>query len=274
MAIDPSRRASGGKELPISAATTKNLPGEEFFHPMTRVGLQLFTVEEPTPEAVRLAADAGYEGVEFAYEVERADPDAVRRAIDDTNMDLVGAHVTLEQLEERLEETARFYSSIGVDTIVLAYLDDSHFEDENAIEETASALQTFATAFSDRGLHFCYHNHDHEFHEIDGRTAIEALVEHTDDVDIELDVEHVAKTGVSGPGLLERLEGRVPVVHVGDASRSTGEATALGEGDAEVSECVRAAAEAGTEWFVYEGEEANTAFSDAASFIRRSLETR
>lgn len=222
---------------------------------MTQTAIQLYSLRalsDSLPDLVRRVSDTSFDGVELAG-LGSARPADVTAALDETGLDVAGAHVGLEQFEEAFSETVSTYQEVDAGTLVVPYLDDSHFESERAVEQTANRLTDLAERLAEHGLGLCYHNHDHEFVEVGDQTAFDLLVEKTDDrVGFELDVGWVAAAGRDPAALLSRLGERVPIVHLKDVDTATRTPVELGDGDLDVEGCARAAHNADVEWLVYE----------------------
>ena len=239
---------------------------------MVNIALQLWVTDGPTPEAIKQAADAGYDGVEFAFEVEEHDPAAVRAALEETGLTVAGAHVSIDQLREKFDWTVDFYQQLGCDTIVIPYLDDAHFEDTNAVAEIAAEMNNISSELQEHGFGLGYHNHDHEFHDVGGLTALEALAAELDEsIEIELDIRHAARAGVDPLPLVTRLADRLSILHVADVDVDAAEPVPIGEGDVDVSACLAEAIDDGIEWIVYEDGPDVEGFSSAAQAIRSSI---
>ncbi|WP_137285006.1 sugar phosphate isomerase/epimerase family protein [Halorussus salinisoli] len=219
-----------------------------------RPAIQLYTLrelDEPLPDLLRRVGETEFEGVEFAG-LGDSDPEEIRNALDEAGLDAAAAHVGIEALEADLETVAETYDPLDCDRVVVPYLDEAEFASKEAVADTARRLQTLAGRLDERGIALGYHNHDHEFADLDGRTAFDLLADETD-FDLELDVGWATAAGHDPIGLLGHLRGRVPLVHLKDVSGTT--PVELGDGDLEIQACVRAAREAGTEWLVYEHDE-------------------
>jgi sugar phosphate isomerase/epimerase len=224
-----------------------------------RRGIQLYTlreVEEPLPELLERVADAGLDGVEFAYRVteEDEDPAAVADALDRTGLEAAAAHVQIEDLEDDLGGTVEFYDRFDCRRLVIPALPEEAFGDVEAVESTADRLDALADRAADHGVELAYHNHTHEFVPLeDGREAFAAFVADSD-LAIEFDVGLATHAGADPVAYLEDLSGRVPLIHltdtvVGDEDRVHAD---LGSGDVDVDACVDAAREAGAEWLLAE----------------------
>lgn len=223
---------------------------------MVRTAIQLYTlrdVDDSLPDLLARVGETEFEGVEFAG-LGGTEPAEIAAALDDAGLSAAGAHVDLAALETEFDDVVAAYDELGCDTLVVPYLDETHFESEDAVRETARRLTDVADRLADRGVQLCYHNHDHEFVDVEGAEgdAFDLLVDLTDDLGIELDVGWALAAGRDPVALLSRLAGRVPLVHCKDVAVETRTPVELGEGDLDLDACARAAREAGAEWLVYE----------------------
>lgn len=221
---------------------------------MTRAAIQLYTlrnVDRPFTEVLELVADAGFEGVEFAYRVTEADPDDVVATLDEVGLDVAGAHVGIDDLEEDFEETVALYERLGVENIVIPWLDAEHFESHEAIEAAAERLATLGDRLAERGMALHYHNHDHEYTDLDGETGFDAFVDATE-CGIELDLGLALDAGDDPVARLHALGDRSRLVHLKDYDVDAGESVPVGEGDLDLDGVATAAAE--SDWIIYEYE--------------------
>jgi sugar phosphate isomerase/epimerase len=215
------------------------------------VAINLYTVrdlDEPLSDVLRRVADAGYEGVEFAG-IGGADPEGVRERLDELGLAVAGAHVPCEELEEGFEATVERYRALGCARLVVPYLDEGAFGSLEAVDETARRLDALGERLADRGFELHYHNHDHEFVELEGTTGFEAFAERSS-VGLELDLGWIEAAGANPVGLLERYADRVSLVHCKDTRSGT--PVELGDGDLARGSCLDAARRTDVEWLVYE----------------------
>ncbi|WP_276272594.1 sugar phosphate isomerase/epimerase family protein [Haloarcula litorea] len=229
-----------------------------------RTAIQLWTlrdVDRPLPELLAAVADAGYDGVEFAG-IE--DPPETARLLSETGLVAAGAHVDADELRADPAAVDDELATLSVPYAVVPHLDDDHFADAAAVEETAAALDDLALEL-DRPL--LYHNHDHEFVPVGTETAFDRLIEATT-VGIELDVGWARAAGRDPVALLSSLDGRVPVVHLKDVT-ADGEPTSLGDGVVDLPAVVDAAREAGADWLVFEHDDPD----DPVAELRAGSET-
>ncbi|EMA63809.1 sugar phosphate isomerase/epimerase family protein [Halorubrum kocurii] len=231
---------------------------------MVDIAVQLYTLrslDAPLPELLDRVGAAGYDGVEFAYRVRESPVEDVRAALDRNGLEAASAHVPIEALEDapakaleaEFDETVRFYDRLGVDTLVVPWLDAEHFESAAAVDAAAARLDDLAEALDAEGVRFAYHHHDQEFASVDDAPALERLIERTDDrVGLEVDAGWALVGGTDPAALIDRHADRITHVHAADADVDRGESVGLGEGDVDVDAVVASARSADAEWLVYE----------------------
>lgn len=221
---------------------------------MFRTAVQLYTLRglgDSLPELLTHVGKTGFDGVEFAG-LRDSNPSLLNNALDRAGLDIAGAHIDADLLAESIEGTISRYQQVGCETFVVPYLDESNFETLDAVERIAEELSELGERLSKEGISLHYHNHDHEFASLDGRTAFDILVETTTQVNFELDVGWVAAAGHDPVELLEELGSRVSLVHIKDVRTDSREPVKLGEGDVDLRACAEAARRTGAEWLIYE----------------------
>jgi len=218
-----------------------------------RTAIQLYTlreIDEPLPAILERVADAGYDGVEFAYRLHDADLDAVLDTLDDTGLDVAGAHVGTDRFEE-FEEIADSYHAVGCETVIVPAVDQEQFSSVIGVGTIARQLRKYARTATDHGFEFAYHNHDFEFGQLGEESAYENMVAQLNhQVGLEIDVGWVHAGGFDPAELIERYSDRTTHLHVTDVVGD--EPAEVGEGETDIEACVDAAHDADVEWLVYE----------------------
>lgn len=218
---------------------------------MTRTAIQLYTLrelDESLPDLLARVGEAGFDGVEFAG-LGDDDPEDVADALDDAGLEAAAAHVPMGELEDDPGGIARTYHRLGCEWTVVPYLDAANFESERSAVRTARRLDELAARMEGHSTSLCYHNHDHEFSNVNGTTGFEVFCSESE-IEIELDVGWAVAAGEDPLSLLDSLAGRVPLVHIKDTRN--GRPVELGEGDVDLTACATAARESGADWLVYE----------------------
>lgn len=231
---------------------------------MVEIAVQLYSLrslDAPLPDLLDRVGEAGYDGVEFAYRVRESPVEDVLAALDRNGLDAAAAHVPIEALEDvpaewlesEFEETLDSYDRLGVDTLVVPWLDPKHFESTAAVDATATRLDDLASALDAEDVRFAYHNHEQEFTALDGAHAFERLTDRTrGSVGFEVDVGWALAGGADPAALIDEHADRVTHVHATDVDVDRGESVALGDGDVDLDAVVASARSADAEWLVYE----------------------
>ncbi|GAA0226275.1 sugar phosphate isomerase/epimerase family protein [Haladaptatus pallidirubidus] len=234
---------------------------------MTQTAIQLYSLRELDESLLDLLARVGeteFDGVEFAG-LGDVSPADVAETLDEVGLGAAGAHVPFDELDANPGDVVETYEMVGCDRLVVPYLDESYFDSEETAIETAHRLDDLAERVERRGAELHYHNHAHEFVEIGDRAAFDAFIAESK-VNIELDVGWVVAAGRDPVSLLDRLAGRVPLVHLKDTA--DGAPVELGDGDVNAEICADTARSVGAEWLVYE----HDAPSDPESSLLRGAE--
>ncbi|WP_222914467.1 sugar phosphate isomerase/epimerase [Natrinema sp. SYSU A 869] len=244
---------------------------------MVRTAIQLYTLrdlDDGLPTLLRRVGETEFDGVEFAGFGETS-PREAADVLNEVGLEAAGAHVGIDALEDDPDGAAEICTALDCNRVVVPYLDEAQFETATAVRKTADRLSALADRLAERDLELGYHNHDHEFAALEGddRSAFEVLIDETDDtLSIELDAGWAAAAGHDPVALLERLEGRVPLVHIKDVA--DGRPVELGDGEVDIEACAATARDAGAEWLIYEHDEPTDPAASLAHGARTLAELR
>lgn len=241
------------------------------------VALQLYTVREQLKDdfagTVRDVAEMGYTGVELAGYGGLSGRE-LRRLLDDLGLRVAGDHVSLDRLENQLGAALDFAQEIGNQYVVCPFVPEGRRKDADGWRQFAATLNEIGRQVTDRGLHFCYHNHAFEFTPMDGSNGFALLYDNTDarNVQMELDMFWAKKGGDDPAAILRRYPGRCPIVHLkdmtGDAEQTFAE---VGEGVLDFNPVFAAAATGGVEWYVVEQDRCRRPPLESAQLSLRHL---
>ncbi len=250
---------------PNAAAPRTDLP----------VAVQMYTLrtlQQPVDEIFAEISAIGYDGVELAgnYGLAAAD---LRSRLDAHGLRTASAHISLTDMEKDLPSIIRFNKILGNDTLIVPWLP---VELRGATAESWRTLGTRLATLGRRcgyaGMRLLYHNHDFEMVTIDGRLAIDWLMDEAskEGVGFEIDLAWVTVGGQQPTEILARYAGRCPRVHVkdlGDDPEERGFAD-VGHGKLDWAAILPAAKAAGAEWLVVEHDQPR----EPLTSIRRSYE--
>ncbi len=181
------------------------------------VSIQLFSVREALEKDFRFTlktiVEMGYTGVEFAGIYGGLTANELRNLLEDLNLRVVGAHVSMNALENDFETQIDYLTAIGCTHIVCPWAD---VNDEASAIDIGKRLETIAEKCAVRGLKFSYHNHGHEYAKtIDGRYLLDIIMaECSELVMMELDVFWVAYAGADPISEIRKYAGRSELLHL------------------------------------------------------------
>ncbi|MBU3005365.1 sugar phosphate isomerase/epimerase [Paraglaciecola arctica] len=209
-------------------------------------------------------AKMGFNGVEFArnYGPFKKDPKGLKTYIHSLGLEVSGAHVSIQQLDEQhIDETLRFMERLGVTAVIVSM--DKRAWSPKGVKELVSELNQAALKAAQKGIQIGYHNHEKEFRKYLGSTYWDYIASHTSkDVLLQLDVGWVTYAGMSPVNYVEMYPGRTLTTHYkvrtynGPANKVSGANVIIGNDNFDWVSLIKANQDYGnTQWIVVEQEE-------------------
>ncbi|MEM1212638.1 MAG: sugar phosphate isomerase/epimerase [Planctomycetota bacterium] len=189
------------------------------------IAIQMFTVRD----AIQARGPAkvfdelrtiGYQTVELAgdYGLPAAE---LKAMLDDNGLAVVASHVAYDAIRTSLSKVIDNTHTLGHTHVVCPYLDAS-LHDADGYLGVARTLGEAESHPDAQGLTFCYHNHAFEFETLaDGRRGLDIIFSQPGPSS-ELDLYWVAKGGDDPAVWMDRLKGRLPLVHMKDMDEDGG----------------------------------------------------
>ena len=226
--------------------------------------LQLYSVRDAL-ESNRLATlervkEIGYDHVELAG-TPGGTVAEFKVDLDKVGLGVVSCHVDFAACTSDLDGVIRDCQTLGVSWAVIPWLCGEENSCVADWTERAMEMAAFGRAFAEAGICLCYHNHHHEFVDLNGKTAFDVIFEAAParDLAIELDVGWSHYGGADTLALMRRYAGRIPLLHIKDVKeRCAGEepvTTELGNGATKFAPIFKAAGEIGVSWLIVEQDE-------------------
>ena len=219
---------------------------------MRPIGLQLYTLRKPFAAdplgTLTRIRETGYDAVEFAAPL-GSDFAGFAARMKDIGLDCPSAHVGLDDMAGRPDEVLAMAATLGCRYLVMPYV----MPDQRDWTAVIATLGAFAERARGEGLRVAYHHHDFEFESADGVRPFDRLVSETDPafVDFELDVYWLRKAGEDPRAVIERMAGRVKLIHLKDYLPDGG-MTDVGAGTLDFAALIGAADAAGAEHYFVE----------------------
>jgi sugar phosphate isomerase/epimerase len=146
-------------------------------------------------------------------------------------------------------------AALGIQYMVCAWLSPKERLGLDHYKKLAGDFNKAAETCKAAGIQFCYHNHDFEFEQQDGKYPYDVLLDETDAtlVKMEMDLYWVNKAGQDPVKLFEKHPGRFPLWHLKDMDNTSAHAfTEVGNGTIDFKKIFTHAKTAGMKYFFVE----------------------
>jgi sugar phosphate isomerase/epimerase len=185
------------------------------------VSLQLYSLREVSdkglPYLLELTQKGGYEGVEFAGYYNYT-PAQLKDLLAKYHLKSVSSHTGLDRLRDHLADELNYTKQLGARLIVCPWTNCGSKEE---ILADAKVLEACAKKAAQEGITLGYHNHSHEFKKIDGRYALDILLENAPSLKLQPDVFWVTVGGVDPVSYIKPLQaaGRICSIHAKEMAK-------------------------------------------------------
>lgn len=239
-------------------------------------GVQLYTLREECRRdflgALRRVRELGYPAVEGFWGLFGARAGDVRRLLNEIGLAMPAAHVSLEDLEDRLAEAVDLWGGLGCRALVCPWVSEEVRGEPDAWQRLGERLDRIGESLRPQGLALAYHNHDFELAAGDGLEAILAASA-PENLSLELDVFWLRMAGEDPAATIRRHARRVSMLHLKDGVEDPLSFKPLGEGELDLVGVLEAAREAGVDTFFVEQDECDGSPWQALAESARKLES-
>jgi sugar phosphate isomerase/epimerase len=200
------------------------------------IGLQLYTVRDAMGKDVAgtLAhvAQIGYNSVEGTYGGGKyfgQEPAAFAALLKQNNLIMPSCHYLLGEGQSApgtiltgWDKAVDDAASVGQKYMICAWLSPKERGNLDHYKKLAEDFNKAGETCKKAGIQFCYHNHDFEFIQEDGKYPYETLLNDTDKdlVKMEIDLYWLTKAGQDPVALIEKHPGRFPLWHIKDMDKT------------------------------------------------------
>lgn len=222
-----------------------------------KIAAQLYTLREylKTPEAIsetlKKVKQIGYNAVQVSG-IGPIEDQALKDIVDELGLTICATHVQFKDLTENIDAVIKKHELWQCRYVGLGGL-PMEYRTKDGYKKFAEIASKIGNELKQAGLKFIYHNHDFEFAKFDGKTGLEILFEESDPeaVDFELDVYWVHAGGADVVDWIEKVRGRMKVVHLKDMVVTPDRKqrfAEIGEGNLNFARIIKACEEIGVEW--------------------------
>jgi len=228
---------------------------------LNQVALQLYTLRDfckTVPDlvaTVKKITDIGYRTVQLSgVSLPHAE---AKKVLSDAGVTICATHEPSQEILDQPEAVCERLASIGVKYTAYPHPGKIDFKDEEAVRTLVKKLDAAGAVFAKHGLSLSYHNHAMEMTSFGNTTVLDFIYHETNPAHLkgELDVYWVQYGGGDPAAWIEKLSGRVPVLHFKDYAFGKDDKpffAEVGHGNLNWPRIFDAAAKAGTQWVAVE----------------------
>lgn len=242
-----------------------------------KLGFQAWSVKEHMQDKEgirntfqRLGA-MGYDNVQTAGKMVVSYEEYAQLA-KEAGLTVCGTHANFDEMEADPQQAMENHRILGTNIIGIGGYGVSSMAE---VDTLIKRVNNFANIIGKEGFKFTYHNHHHEFRKLDGGiTVMDRLINEFDPdvVSFCLDTYWVQAGGYDVRHMMERLAGRIDILHLKDMvinRDSSYQSTEIGNGNLWWDGIIPLAEQIGVKYYVVEQE----AFTmDQFESMRRSSE--
>jgi sugar phosphate isomerase/epimerase len=242
------------------------------------IGLQLYSLRRETAqnpaEALRQIPSLGFGGIELAG-VYKWNIDQWKVILAETGLVVLGAHISLEDLEKDFSGQVSFQKALGNQRIVIPWLAES-LRTAEGFSDAAQRLNRLAAQLKLEGIDLLYHNHDFEFHRLSsGGRGIDILLSETDPARLRFEVDTcwVERGGLDSRDYITMNAPRIGMIHAKELRKKDNADVPAGQGDIDFPAITALALK--HRWPViveFEGENAPAAVAASARYLTPLLQ--
>jgi len=194
-----------------------------------KIGAQLYTVREFTQTSkdfantIKKIAKIGYETVQISGISTSIPATEVAEICNAHNLEIIITHTHPDRIKNDTAALIKDHEIMNCNYIGIGAIPGSYGHTKQGFENFVKDFTPAATAIKKSGKKFMYHNHDFEFIKFDDKTALDYLSENLPNTGFTLDTYWVQMGGGDPAFWIEKLAGKVDVIHVKDLSIINGE---------------------------------------------------
>lgn len=224
------------------------------------LGAQLYTLREFTQTPADIAttlkkvAAMGYEAVQVSG-FGPIGKKELREVLDGEGLKCAATHIKFDEMRDEIERVVDEHKILGCEYPAIGGMPGEYRKDEAGIHRFAKDASEVAARLKEHGMTFGYHNHSWELQKYGDKLALQILIDEcTPDVTFEIDTYWIQHGGGCSAVWINKVPGRIPLLHLKDMAMSDGEQimAEIGEGNLDWPGILAAAKGAGTVWYLVE----------------------
>lgn len=229
---------------------------------LTQVAAQLYTCRDllKTPadiaQTLKQVRAIGYTAVQISGMGPIAEEE-LNTILDGEGLTCCATHESGDVILKTPEKIVERLQKLRCKITAYPYPAGIEFDKPESVAGLIKGLDHSGKVLADAGLTLCYHNHNHEFRKVQGKTLLEQIYEKTNPkyVQGEPDTYWVHFGGGENVEWCERLKNRLPIIHLKDYltnAENKPQLCEIGAGNLNFKKIIAAAEKSGCQWFVVE----------------------
>ncbi|GAB4248807.1 MAG: sugar phosphate isomerase/epimerase [Candidatus Methylacidiphilales bacterium] len=246
---------------------------------LDQIAIQLYTLRDFCQTAAELAVtlkkvrDIGYTAAQVSG-VGPIPPEEIRSIANDAGVHLCATHESGQDIRENPGKVIEQLHKLGVTQTAYPYPVGVDFADSTSVRALIDDLNRSGKIMASEGISLSYHNHAIEFVRLGKTTVLDHIYASTDPeaLKAELDTYWVHYGGGDVVRWCERMNGRLPLIHLKDyqfTHANTHAFAEVGAGNLDFARICAAAEASGCQWFIVEQDSCP---GDPFQSIRQSFE--
>lgn len=192
---------------------------------MKKFGLQLWSIRDEftTEENIKMAflkmREFGYTEAQTAGTYDFIAPEKFREYADNAGIEIIGTHYSWERILNDFEGTVKYHKTLGAKNIGIGGFCVPVY---GRLKEFIKQFNEMSRRYAKEGFTLSYHNHSGEFSNLykryEGKTFYDYLIDELDPETTSfcLDTAWAQLAGMDVRALIERLNGRISILHLKD----------------------------------------------------------
>lgn len=246
-----------------------------------QIGAQMYSLRDHCQEeadmlqCMKALKAMGYNTCQLSGYNTAIPPEKLRDMLDESGLECVCTHTSFDAMREDVQKVIAYHKTLGCRYPGIGGLPAKYHDSPEGYKEFAGIANDLAKAFADADMRFIYHNHAFELHRFDrGPSGLEILFDaFVPEMQFELDLYWVQMGGGSPIDWIEKVKGRMDVVHFkdmnGNPTNQGGIMVPIGEGNLNWPAIMDACDRTGVKYALIEQD--NAPDTDSLDCMRRSI---
>ncbi len=226
----------------------------------SRLAAQLYTLREftKTPEDIaktmKKVREIGYEAVQVSG-MGPIDPRELKKIVDGEGLYICATHIPFERMRDNTEAVIGDHQLWGCKHPAIGGI-PGEYRNAEGYHKFAKEASEVGKKLAEGGMDFSYHNHSFELEKFGDKEGLEILRTESNPkyFNLEIDTYWIQHGGGDPAEWVSRCAGRIPLIHLKDMTMRGSEQlmAEIGEGNMNWTSILKAAKEAGVEWYIIE----------------------